>query len=72
MRIISLNYTLCVLHFTKDVSPTFTLLVAPTIYGLPSPFLQTYHLGETLYVGENPTQQQKMFISNTKKILLTK
>ena len=47
-RIISPNYSPCIPHLTKKVSPLFILLVAPTMYGLPCPFLQTYRLEETL------------------------
>ena len=50
-RIISLNYTPCIFHLTKNVLPPFILLAAPTMYGLPYPFPQTYHLGETLSMG---------------------
>ena len=51
-RTISLNHLPCITHLTKNVSPPFILFVAPTMHGLPYPFPQTYHLGETLQIVE--------------------
>ena len=38
----------CIPNLPKNVSPPFILLVAPTMYGLPCPFPQTYRLWEIL------------------------
>ena len=61
-----------ILHLTKNVPPTFILLVAPTMYGLPYPSPKHTIWEKPCRWGENPTQQQKTPISNTRKIPLVK
>ena len=58
-RIISLNHTPCISHLTKNMSPSFILLVAPTMYGLPCPFSQPTIWEKPCRWGKNPVQQQK-------------
>ena len=60
-RTISLNHLLCIAHLTKNVSPPFILFVASTMHGLPYPFPQTYHLGETLQIVEKSRPVSKKY-----------
>ena len=63
----------CISHLTKNVSPPFILLVAPTMYGLPCPFPQPYRSRETLSIGEEShLATKKMFDFRTRKTPLTK
>ena len=72
-RIISLNYTYCIPHLTKNVPSDIILLLAPTMYELPYPFPQACRLEETLQLwGESRSAAKKMLISHTRKIPLTK
>ena len=59
---------LCITYLAKNVSPSFILLVTPTMYGRPYPFHLTYHLGKTMLMGgvPSPVANNKMLTSHTR------
>ena len=71
-RIISLNYTPCIVCLTKIVFPPFIFLVASTLCGLPCPFPQSYNYWETLPMWKESRTAAKLLISHNIKILLTR